>query len=505
MNKRLIVLNTVVSYVRSLLTAGITLFSTRWVLEALGKVDLGLYYVVGGVVMFLSFINTSMSFSSQRHFAYAIGRGGASEVQKWFNSSLAIHVVLALAFLLLSIPLGFVAFKYWLKIPEGREIACCWVYICSVFTAAASILSVPYNAIYIARQHIYELSIIQILNAIALLGLTAWLRSFQGDRLLAYALGMLGLSVLVATVQIVRCRYSFPESVLDLGLMKSRSRCRELLSFSGWSLTSTFAYILRGQGVALLLNNYGTSGSNAAYGIANHVSVQTGFLANGLMSAISPEMTKMEGEGLRKEMICLATRACKLVTFLILFVALPPLTDVEPLLALWLKDVPEGTTVFFRIMLIAFLVIQSVLGVTVATKAVGKIALPEVCAAVALLFAIPVAYLSIIIGLPISFVVGSVALTACLCALSTLICAHYIFKYPVQIWVNEVLVGNMFLVVIVIIINLSLHQVMDGGLLRLILVTVVDWSVLLSVGWSFVLKANERAFVETKLRSFLSK
>jgi O-antigen/teichoic acid export membrane protein len=48
-NKR-IAINTIIIYVRMILIAFIGLFTTRYVLQALGVEDYGLYNVVGGIV-----------------------------------------------------------------------------------------------------------------------------------------------------------------------------------------------------------------------------------------------------------------------------------------------------------------------------------------------------------------------------------------------------------------------------------------------------------------------
>lgn len=499
MDKRLVILNTVVSYSRSLLTVGLSLFTTRWILAALGKADLGLFYAVGGIVVFLSFINTSMSFSSQRHFAYALGRGGQNEVKDWFNSSLSLHAMLAAAFLILSIPLGIIAFKWWLVVPTTRISTCHLVYACAVITAVGSMLTVPFNAIYIARQRIYELTFIQLFQSILMFVLAYWLLSASGDRLKVYSVGMASISLMVYLAQIVRCRMVFDECRISFQRMLSRQRYKELLSFSGWSLTSTFAYIFRGQGIALLLNNFGTSGVNAAYGIANQVSGQAGFLANGLMTAVAPEMTKMEGAGNHEEMVKLATRACKFVTLLVMFLLIPLFTDIEPLLHLWLKEVPENTASFVRIMLLAFLSIQMVLGVTVAIKAVGKIAWPEVFSSIALILAVPLAYGAIRVNLPIVCVVVTFAVTAALCALSTLLCAHNIFGYSIRAWTLDVLCRNGLSAMICVLLNTLVHRFVPTGLLRLVIAGVLDATLLCVLGWTIVLSIDERKFLKSKV------
>ena len=166
------------------------------------------------------------------------------------------------------------------------------------------------------------------------------------------------------------------------------------------------------------------------------------------MNAVAPEMTRMEGGGQHEQMIGLATKTCKFITLLVLFILVPLWTDVESLLLIWLKEVPENTNSFVRVMLIAFLAVQMVLGVTVAIKAVGEIAKPEMYASFALLLAIPIAYISVVLGLSMTFVVSSVAFTAILCALSTLLCAKIFFNYHLSDWVREDFIRNSIVIAV---------------------------------------------------------
>jgi len=499
-NRSLIVLNMLVSYGRSLVSAGLTLFSTRWILEALGKEDLGLYYAVGGIIVFLSFISTSMLGSANRNFAYALGHGGPDEVQGWFNSALSLHLAFAAIFLVLSLPLGIIAFSYWFKIPDARVSACVWVYVATAFTTAFSIFSVPYNAIYIARQHIYELTIIQTLHSVAAFVLSWWLLTYSGDRLKFYAAGVALVQLFVSAIQIIRCRWAFPESALDIRQMVNRERYRGLCYFSGLGLLTTFAYFLRSQGIAILLNRHGTSGVNAAYGIANNVQGQIGFLSRGFMNAIAPEITKLEGRGEHEAMVMMANRSCKFTVLMILFLFIPLFTDIHPLLVLWLKNVPECTDSFVRIMFLAFLMVQSVLGVDVAIGAHGKKLVGiSVCATITLLLAIPIAYGAIWLGLKTYCIVGSIAMTVFLTSVNTLYFAHRIMRFPVKSWAIDVLGRNGALVVVCFIANLALHRVLPESMLRLIIVGLVDGGLIILLGWILVLTVEERKFVEGKI------
>lgn len=72
-NKK-IALNTIVVYVRIFITMVIGLLTSRFVLQALGASDFGLYNVVGGVIAMLSFISSSLAASTTRFLNYEMGK-----------------------------------------------------------------------------------------------------------------------------------------------------------------------------------------------------------------------------------------------------------------------------------------------------------------------------------------------------------------------------------------------------------------------------------------------
>lgn len=94
-------------YVRMLFGMVVSLYTSRMVLQALGVEDYGIYNVVGGVVAMFSMISSSLSSSVSRFLTFELGKGNLEGLKKSFSTSLSIHVVLALAFILLGKPLDF--------------------------------------------------------------------------------------------------------------------------------------------------------------------------------------------------------------------------------------------------------------------------------------------------------------------------------------------------------------------------------------------------------------
>ena len=104
-NKR-IAKNTLLLYLRMLITMAVSLYTSRVVLATLGIQDYGIYGVVGGVVAMFSFLNNAMANGTQRFLTYELGRGEEGELKKVFSMSIRIHILIAVVILILSETIG---------------------------------------------------------------------------------------------------------------------------------------------------------------------------------------------------------------------------------------------------------------------------------------------------------------------------------------------------------------------------------------------------------------
>ena len=105
-NNKRIAKNTILLYVRMLLSIVVTLYTSRVVLQTLGVDDFGTYGVVGGIVSMFASLNASMSGATSRFITFAIGKGNEDDVNKTFSSSLIIHICIALLIVLLCETVG---------------------------------------------------------------------------------------------------------------------------------------------------------------------------------------------------------------------------------------------------------------------------------------------------------------------------------------------------------------------------------------------------------------
>ncbi len=162
--RKRIIVNTIATYGRSVLAVALGLFSTRWVLNGLGQSDFGLYGVVGGLIVFITYLNTSLSGSISRFFAYAIGEcktGKSIELLvRWFNIALCIHISVPLIMVCIGYPVGVYVLESCLRIPADRMAACLMVFRFSLVSAFTGMVSVPFVAMFQAHQNILEMSLL---------------------------------------------------------------------------------------------------------------------------------------------------------------------------------------------------------------------------------------------------------------------------------------------------------------------------------------------------------
>ena len=165
-NKR-IAKNTLFLYIRMLFVMGVTLFTSRIVLDKLGVVDYGLYNAVGGVVAMLMFLNGTLRTGTSRFLTFELGRNDASRLKATFSTAFYTHLILAilLALFMESVGLWFVYEK--LIIPPERLSAALWTYHISIFTAVIAITQVPYTSVIIAHEDMKIYAYFGIFEAVA--------------------------------------------------------------------------------------------------------------------------------------------------------------------------------------------------------------------------------------------------------------------------------------------------------------------------------------------------
>jgi len=489
-----LVVNTAATYGRSVFAMVLALFSCRWVLNALGQTDFGLFSVVGSTIVFISFLNQVLANSVSRHLAYSIGSGNSEESNRWFNAALSIHVCFASVLIMIGWPIGEYAVTHILTIPADRMHACVWTFRVSLISAFVSMVSVPFVGMFTAKQHISEMAVWGILQSSLMFVLALFLSRFSGDLLCVYAIGMGAIIVLIQVILASRALRVFPECRLVFQQWCDSHRFKEITHFAFWNLIGSFGSTCRDEGTAILLNLYFGSRENAAYGIAKQVSGQTNQLASAMLGAFSPEITASEGRGDRKRMLFLTDLANKFGTILVLLFAVPLMVEMEYILVIWLETPPPSTAMFCRLILVTFILDRLSNGYLLAVNAYGRIVGYQATIGGTVLMTLPLAWLFLAMGASASSVGFAFIITMTIISIGRLFWARRLFGVSISRWSRAVVLPSSIIGLTALFGALAVQWLMPASFLRLLCVVAASTTASVLMMWFFALTSGERVF-----------
>jgi O-antigen/teichoic acid export membrane protein len=507
-----IIVNTLATYGRSLFALVVSLFSARWILLALGQTDFGLYGVVGSLITLITFLNGAMTVGVARFYAYSIGSGhnlseeeATVELKRWFNTAVSIHSALPILLVLIGYPLGIHAIENWLTIPADRMDACIWVFRISLITGVVNVFSVPFISMYTAHQLISELALFDIIRSFGTFFGAYFLLHVQSDRLVVYAVYMMSISAGIPLLQVLRAVLKFKACRINAAYMYDMEYLKKLFGFVGWKMFGMGCVVSRTQGSPILINLFFGPQVNAAFSIANRVSIQATMLSTAMMGAFQPAITSMEGRGDRTKMLATALQVCKFSTLLILFFVIPLMLEMEYVLKVWLETPPAYSGVLCQWMLAMLLVDRITSGHMLAVNAYGKIALYELVQGSLLFLAVPLAWLFFKQGGAPIGMGYALFMTMVLYCCGRLVFCKALLQLPILSWVRQVAVPIIVLMVCSGLIGLGISSIVDEGFGRFCLTTIATGICSALMGWLYVLSKTERAFTRIMIKKMVTK
>lgn len=353
-NSRKIAKNTLALYVRMLLLMAVSLYTSRVILATLGVDDYGIYNLIGGFITLFSFVSAALVGAMQRFFNVSLGKKDDEQYKKVYSMSINIFVLFSLFLLVVGETVGLWFITTQLNIPAGRETAAFWVYQLSLLSLIVHLFRTPDNASIIAHERMSFYAFISIGEAVLKLAIVFILKAVGGDKLIAYVILYLAATVLINVAYWLYCRKSIP--LCRFSFMWDKPIFKSLVSFSGWHLLSGGSRVLKSQGDAYLLNHYYSVAVNAAFGVAAQVYNAVNLFLTNFQTAFKPQLVQTYAAGEMDEHYRLIDRASKFSFYLLLLIVVPIIFNLDSLLGLWLKEVPDYTSQFCFIILMAYLV-----------------------------------------------------------------------------------------------------------------------------------------------------
>ena len=414
-SNRRVAKNTAILYCRMFITMAIGMWTSRLVLNALGFTDQGVYNVVGGFVGLSALITASISGSISRYITYEIGRGDLVKVNQVVQNAITVQWFLAGIVVLLAETVGVWFLNNELVIPEDRFFAAHVLYQLSIGNIVISLISSAPNALVFAHEKFNVFAIVSIVNSIFALGIGLSITYFGGDRLILYGILQFVAAMGVRVFYGIYCHCSFPE--LKMRFAFDKKIFYPIFSFAGWNSIGTSAAILRNSGTSIILNIFGCPIANTISGIANSLNNLVTLFVNDFTTAYSTQITKRYAAN-DDSLIPFIHRCSKFSFGLMIIMAIPMFFNVEPLLILWLKKIPEGTGIFARLVMVYLLIECMAKPLITAKNATGQIRNYQIIVGGILLLTIPLSYIFLKIGLPIYFSYVAIVITSALAFLA---------------------------------------------------------------------------------------
>lgn len=487
-----VAINTGFLYVRMAITVFISLYATRLILNALGSEDFGLFNVVGGAVTMLTFLNIAMATATQRFISYAQGEGNYEKQHQIFNVSLVLHFIIAILVVLLLEVAGYFLFNGILTIPTDRIGVAKIIFQFMLVSTFFTIVSVPYDAVINAHENMFLVAVLGIIEAIIKLVIAIYITQTSTDKLISYGLFMAILAIFVLVLRQVYCHKKYKEVQINFKKYFSKPLFKEIMSFAGWSLMGTTSSVIASYGQGIVINMFFGTIVNAAQGIANQVSGQLGAFSGTMLKALNPLIAKSEGAGNRALMIEAAMFGSKTSFFLLMLTFIPVIIEMPYIFNLWLKNVPDFTVIFCRLLLIRNLIEQMYATLTNTISAVGNIRRFQIVASVLYFLPILVSYFIFKLHYPayslyIVFLVFSI-----LTSVVVIYFAKVNFNLSIFDYFKIVVSPSIGSFIFAFIFTLIPYYLMDPGFIRFILVSIMSTISSFIAIWFIGFSADER-------------
>lgn len=493
-NNRQVAKNTLALYLRMIFTVCVGLYTSRVILDTLGISDYGIYNVVGGLCIMLSFLNTGMATASQRFISYELGKGKDTQINKIFCTSMNIHFVIATIIFLLAESIGLWYLNFKMNIPEGRMIAANWVYQCSILSFMVAIGSVPYNSCLIAHEDLKIYAYIGIYESIMKLVIAYCLIFSNSDKLIIYSLLILLTQVSVRCFCTWFCKRHYKECFYHFIIDKKLSM--KIFSFAGWSILGNLGFTIRDQGSNIIMNLFYGTTVNAARGITGQLNAIINSFASNFIVALNPQITKLYASNEIVQCKKIVYSGARFSFYLLSIIIIPFLLNIDYILSLWLKEVPQYTNIFLSIILLSSLLYAISQPVTTALQATGQIKNFQIAICFLLLSEIPIAYIILYYGMAPYWALIPMLVSNFIAIFIRIILLHRInSQFNIIEYALHVVFKSIVTFVCCFIISYYIHHIFPVGFLWFIINTISTIVLISCIILAVGISKEERFFI----------
>ena len=501
-----IIKNTLFLYIKMGITVFISLYSTRLILQSLGATDFGIFNVVGGTITMLGFLNSTLAYATQRYMSYSQGEGDIVNQCKIFNVSIVLHLIIAIVTAILLASITGPLFESVLNIPNDRIHASKIIYYGLICSTVLTIINAPYDAVMNAHENMLYYSIIGIFESFLRLAIAIYCIHTQHDKLIIFGLLSALVPLITLSIMKVYCHHQYSECKIAITKYFDYKLLKDISIFSGWNFLTAISSLFSVQGLNIVLNHFFGSKLNASQAIAAQLNGQLSAFSANLMKALNPVITKNAGSNSLEQMNRIALIGCKYNTLLIVFFAIPAMIEMPYILQLWIKDIPNWTILFCRLILIQTIILKMSDSISTAVYAMGNIKSFTIVKSIVNIFPLIFTYISFYYGgEPYWLYIFLIAFWAIggnivIVFFATKQCSLSFLEY-----VKQVIIPISLISVITFVSGYVIHLCMPICIGRLVLVIAITSISLLCSMWAIGMSDIEKSFLHERINAILTK
>lgn len=377
------------------------LLTIKYALAIFGLSGFGVYSLVNSIVLSITFMNSAMTLSCQRFISHELGRAGngGNDLSKIVSNAKLINlffvILTILIFLLLYQPL----FSFVLSIPIELIGQATQSYIISLITVFFIIFSIPVNAVIIAKEDIWLISIFEMITTGSRLAYLLIAPSFIDVKITNYFIFISVVECIIYLCKKITVNLKYSDIKTARNLL-SKSEIKKQINFMGWNTFGSLSGVIRTHGLNIAINSFFGIGVSSVYAIAMQINAQLKNIPNVLFQVFSPKIIKYEGSGNRRKMIQLTIFTSKVCLLLFFSTSITFMLCFDKIISLWLGGIPEGLKDFVILFIIMSAINVVTIGYQSAIQALGEIKIYQMSVAGTNILSLPIGILLFNIGYP---------------------------------------------------------------------------------------------------------
>lgn len=479
-----IALNTFLLYLRMIFVMGVSLYTSRVNIQALGLIDYGLFNIVAGIIGLVTFLNSALGTSSSRFISIAIGKNDVQASRLLFDTIYKVHILLGIIVVVVAEMIGIYMVNNVLNIPIQRLTACNIIYQCSIAVMLINLVNIPMTALIIAHEKFNVFAYIGVYEVLVKLMSSYALFVWPYDKLELWGVLNMLVSLSLWAFYYFYCRSHFDEFAISKKFDKVKAR--QVSSFSFWNILGSLSIAFKSAGVNIILNIFFGPLVNAANAIAYQVNnAITNFSAN-FTTAINPQIFKTYAQGEYRETEKLVHWGGKLSFFLVAVLGMPLVVEIDYILSIWLNEYPPYAPIFCQLIIVTSWIESFNYSIGTAIQASGKIKKYQIFVSGLSLMNLPLTYVFLYFGaspyvaLEISIIIS----------LLTLILRIYFIKILLDFnrlyYIKNVLLPSIVMILVTFPVCMWIKSYIENNILNLAAIICISTLCISSIFYIFM-------------------